>query len=164
MLIVGCRIIILLRVVPFHAFALTPPFVCSVLMSLCRCACRCTIPVRSDHQDCQTVWSGQMHSRRTPSHRFFCRLVPVCWSGNKSHRFRSYVLIWSQPTATSCADFNRPIVQICLSRSESSGNMSIRSLCTRGITTSHLDPHLLHRSGRNDEQNINRVRVLRIGL
>ena len=125
---------------------------------------RCTIPVRSDHQDCQTLWSGWMHSCNTPSYCFFCRLVPVCWSGNKSHRFRSYVLIRSQPTATSCADFNRPIVQICLSRSESSDCLSVRSLCTRGITTSHLDPHLLHRSGRNDEQNINRVRILRIGL
>ena len=42
--------------------------------------------------------------------------------------------------------------------------MTVGSLRTRGLSTTHLDPHLLHRSGRNDEHNINPVRILQIGL
>ena len=136
----------------------------SILVPFRRSVRRCTIPVRSDHQDCQMIWSGWMHTRNTPSRCFFCRLVPECWSGNKSHRLRSEALIRTEGFATSRPDFNRPILKIRSSRSESSDCMSVRSLCTRGITTSHLDPHLLHRSSRNDDQNINRVCILRIGL
>ena len=166
MLIVGFRIFVPLRVALFHPFALTPPFVCSVpsFVSFCRSVRRCTIPVRSAHQDRRTVWSGQMHSCDTPSHRFFCRIVPVCWSSNKPHRLRSEALIRTEGFATSCPDFNRFIVQIRSSWNKSSDCMSVRSLSTRGIGTTHLDSHLSYCSCRNERPNVDRVCILRIGL
>ena len=73
-------------------------------------------------------------------------------------------MIRTEGFATSLPDFNQPILQIRSSWNKSSDCMSVRSLCTRGVTTTHLDSHLLCCSGRNDEQNVNRVRLLWIGL
>ena len=42
--------------------------------------------------------------------------------------------------------------------------MSVGSLRTRELTTTHLDSHLSCCSGRNNRQNVDRVCILRIGL
>ena len=73
-------------------------------------------------------------------------------------------MIRTEGFATSLPDFNQPILQIRSSWNKSSDCMLVQSLCTRGVTTTHLDSHLLCCSGRNDKQNVNRVRLLWIGL